>query len=61
MELRCDAKLHALVVDGLIEVKCPSRFCRQSPDEVVLHRFTPEGELVTTLRFRGPQKGSTHG
>lgn len=61
VELRCESnRLHAVVVDGLIEIKCPSRWCRSNPDDnnqVVLHRFTPEGKLVKTIRFRNPPKG----
>ncbi len=63
-EMRCDAKLHALIVaDGVVEVKCDSRFCRPDRSTVVLHRFDAvTGRLIETLTFKNPSKErSNHG
>lgn len=61
--LRCDAKLHGILVgDGLIEVKCQSRFCGAKRGVVVLHRFSmSDGNIVTTLRFREPENPREEG
>lgn len=56
MELRCDAHLHGVLVDGLVEVKCRWKPCAEK-GVVVLHYFDPlTGELVKTKRFREPQE-----
>lgn len=53
MELRCDNILHGVLNDGLLEVKCRSRFCGAGPGVVVIHKFDPEtGELVRTNRYK---------
>lgn len=59
-EMRCPAKLHGIVVtDGIIEVKCDSRFCRPDPHTVVLHRFDADtGRLVETLTFKNPERST---
>ena len=50
-QLRCPARMHAMIVDGMLEVKC--RDCRTDPGEVVLHYFDlRSGELVETRRWR---------
>lgn len=56
MEIRCDSKKFGeLTDDGVIEVKCPSKFCGAAPGTVVIHRFDPlTGELIQTKRFRDP-------
>lgn len=56
-ELRCNAKLHGIVVElGLIEIKCDSRFCGAGPGIAVLHRFDiATGDLVETKRFMNPR------
>lgn len=54
-ELRCNSKKHAELVDGMIEVKCNSRFCGAFPGIVVLHRYdTGSGELVETKKYKDP-------
>lgn len=56
-ELRCPNKLQGLLVEGLIEVKCDSRFCGAMKGVTVLHRFDPHtGELVETLKFQDPPR-----
>lgn len=53
MELRCEHKMHGMLVDGLLEVKCGSNLCGSRPGVVVIHRFNPEtGELVNTKRYK---------
>lgn len=53
MELRCPHKLHAKLVNGLIEFKCNSKFCGYVPGITVLHRFDPiTGDFVETLKFK---------
>lgn len=59
MEARCDFGLLffcVVEVDGqhLIEVKCRSSRCGVEPGVVVLHRFTVNGELHSTHRFKDP-------
>lgn len=53
-ELRCDSKLHAILVRaGVVEVKCDSRFCGAERNVIVLHRFDAfTGELLSTKRYR---------
>jgi hypothetical protein len=55
-DIRCDnKKFGELTDDGVIEVKCSSKFCGAAPGVVVIHRFDPlSGELVQTKRFRDP-------
>lgn len=57
MELRCDGKLHGVVVkDGLLEIKCRSNRCGAKPGVVVLHIFNPStGDLVETKKFQDPK------
>lgn len=56
MDLRCESKKFGeLTDDGLLEVKCPSKFCGAAPGIVVLHRFDAfTGEILSTQRFRDP-------
>ena len=56
MELRCESKKFGeLTEDGMLEVKCPSKFCGAAPGVVVLHRFDAlTGALLNTKRFRDP-------
>ena len=49
---RCPSGLQFKVIDGnRIEVKCRSRVCTRG-DSVVLHRFSFDGELLETLKFK---------
>jgi hypothetical protein len=53
-ELRCGHKKHAELHDGVLEIKCSSRFCR-NPGEVVIHRWSAStGERLSDKRFRDP-------
>lgn len=63
MDLRCEAKKHAEIEDGILEIKCSSRFCGAGPGVVVIHRFNAHnGELTETRRFKDPtRKGSRYG
>lgn len=63
MDLRCGNKMHGNLDDGVIEVKCDSRFCGAGKGVVVLHRFdATNGKLIETLTFRETQrKESEHG
>lgn len=56
MELRCErGLLHGIILpDGLLEVKCRSRFCGSVAGVVVLHRFNVHTGEVTTRRYRDP-------
>lgn len=52
-ELRCDHKMHAVINNGMIEVKCSSKLCGAGPGKVVIHRFDKEtGDYVETLKYR---------
>lgn len=56
-DLRCPSRLHAVLVDGLVEVKCRSARCGASRHVVVLHQFDPaNGLLVGTKTFRNPER-----
>lgn len=67
MELRCTAKkfaelLHPSDDEGIIEVRCTSRWCGSTPGVVVLHKFsTSTGKLVETNRYRQPPIGGANG
>lgn len=54
MELRCEHKLVGVLTDdGVLEVKCNSRFCGHEPGVVVIHRFSVEdGKLIETKRYK---------
>lgn len=55
LQLRCGNKLHGLVHDGIIEIKCDSRFCGAGQGWTVLHEFSAvTGELITTNVFKNP-------
>lgn len=57
MDLRCPAKKHAELDDGLVEIKCSSRWCGAGPGVVVIHRFdSTTGELRETLQFKDPNR-----
>lgn len=66
MELRCpQGKLFGLVVDGLLEVRCRSKFCGDAPGVVIIHRFDlVTGETRETRHFKDPTpqvKGTSNG
>jgi len=60
VELRCDAKKHAELLkpsddEGVIEVRCSSRWCGAGPGIIVLHQFsTRDGKLMQTQKFQQP-------
>lgn len=58
MDLRCGSnKLHAVIDDDIVEVRCQSRWCGHKSGVVVIHRFNKNtGELVQTLRFSDPSR-----
>lgn len=60
-ELRCDGKLHGIIVNDRLEVKCDSRWCGKRPGIIVLHRFNLETGKVTTQRYKDPGKGTQDG
>ena len=57
-ELRCDHKLHGIIVDGdNLEVKCSSAFCGAGAGTVVFHYFSiSTGELTSTKKYQDPSK-----
>jgi len=57
-DLRCESnKLHGILNDGVIEIKCSSRFCGAGRGVAVIHKFsTRTGMLIATLRFKDPRK-----
>jgi len=61
MDLRCENKKHAVVIEpgpAVIEVSCRSGFCGAGKGVTVLHRFdTSSGELLSTKRFKTPERG----
>lgn len=57
MDVRCEHKKHGEIDDGLLEVKCDSRFCGAGPGIVVLHQFdASSGKLMKTMKFKNPKK-----
>jgi hypothetical protein len=60
MDLRCEFKKHAELVEGALEVKCRSALCGARGGVVVIHRFDAlSGELLGTQRFAEPPEGGT--
>lgn len=60
MDVRCDHKKHGELVDGILSVKCSSRFCTGGPGVVVIHRWdTLTGENLDDKRFRDPGNAET--
>lgn len=56
-EMRCETKLHAILVDGELEVKCSSKFCGAAAGIVILHRFDLNtGQLLRTLKYKTPER-----
>jgi hypothetical protein len=59
MDLRCGHRKFAELdpEEGILEVKCTSKFCGAEVGVVVIHRFdVTTGELLGTLKFREPPK-----
>lgn len=55
VELRCPSRLHGILKDKMIEVKCRSKFCGASSFATVFHYFDPiNGQLVQTKRYKEP-------
>ena len=56
MELRCETgKMHGILEDEVLEVKCASRFCGAKPGVVVLHRFDARtGKQIDTRSYKAP-------
>ncbi len=63
--MRCAHKLHGIVNDELIEVKCPSTLCGHKAGVVVIHKFNSRtGELVETKMYKDTpiiKKGRSNG
>ncbi|ACI12443.1 gp27 [Mycobacterium phage Konstantine] len=67
-DIRCSNKKHGELTEqgsGILEIICNSRFCKESPNEVVRHRWNlgkknPDGtiKLIETRRFKDPTKGN---
>lgn len=57
VELRCNGKMHGILDEHVVEVKCGSKHCGAGPGVVVLHRFNTEsGALLETQRFKDPER-----
>lgn len=55
MDVRCDKKLHGIIENGVLEVKCGSVFCGARRGAVVIHRFSlQDGKLIDTKHFKDP-------
>lgn len=54
MEIRCDHKKHGEIDEGIISIKCSSRFCGAGNGVVVIHRWTLSGERLPDERFADP-------
>lgn len=54
-ELRCPNGIKfAEIGPDFIEVRCRSQRCGKVPGVIVIHRFSHEGELLRTKRYRDP-------
>lgn len=54
-ELRCPSRMHGILKEDMIEVKCRSKFCGASSFASVFHYFNPvTGELVQTKKYKEP-------
>ncbi len=60
MDLRCPSKKHGELLqpsndEGVVEVRCVSRWCGGRSGVIVLHRFsTHTGELMQTNKYQQP-------
>lgn len=63
MDLRCNSKKHGVLItpstdEGVVEIRCDSRWCGGGNGAVVLHRFsTQDGRLVDTKMYQRAPKG----
>jgi hypothetical protein len=57
-ELRCPSRILAVVTeDGLLEVKCSSKYCGAGNGTVVLHYFDLETlQLKETKTYNNPER-----
>lgn len=58
MELRCEHKMHGILIsDGILEVMCSSALCGKKPGVVVLHQFDViNGQLLGTKKYKDTPK-----
>jgi hypothetical protein len=57
IELRCQGRLHGILNEDFVEVKCNSMRCGARKGMVVLHRFSvDDGSFIETLRFKDVEK-----
>ena len=58
-DVRCGNKKHGELHDGVLEVKCDSKFCGADGNTVVIHRYRlmEDDEVYDagTRKFREPQ------
>jgi hypothetical protein len=63
MELRCASKKHGELItptsdEGVVEVRCDSRWCGAVNGVIVLHRFsTADGRCMDTKKYQRAPKG----
>lgn len=56
MQLRCDHRMHAILEDGVLEVKCKDRMCVEE-GQITLHYFRAiDGKFLGTRRYRDPAR-----
>ncbi len=49
--------MFGLMDQGILEVRCKSKWCGAKSGVIVLHRISLEtGEVVKTLQFRDPKR-----
>lgn len=62
MDLRCDHKKHGEIIEGVLEIKCSSRFCGAGAGRVVvIHRWDVlTGERLDDRRFAVPTAIARH-
>lgn len=54
VDLRCASRLHGVLVrQGVLEVRCQSRFCGKRKGVVILHQFELDtGKLIDTKEYK---------
>lgn len=61
MDLRCEHKKHGEIIEGILEIKCSSRFCGAGNGVVVIHRWDAfNGGRLDDKRFAVPTAIARH-
>jgi hypothetical protein len=50
-EVRCEHKMHGVLHEGILEVKCRSSLCGHRSGVVVIHRFSAATGLLVETKY----------